>query len=64
MFMLYEQKNISYIIKLPISKNFFKVNNAGLMSNKNFNENPEYIELMLKVNVLGPMLVMMPSIIN
>lgn len=32
------------------------VNNAGLMSNANMQEKPEYIEMMVKVNVLGPML--------
>jgi len=32
------------------------VNNAGLMSNRNVDESAEYIELMIKVNLLGPIL--------
>lgn len=37
--------------------NTSKVNNAGLMSNRNMEESSEYVELMIKVNILGPMLV-------
>lgn len=33
------------------------MNNAGLMSNKNMDEKAEVMELMVKVNVLGPLLV-------
>lgn len=31
------------------------------MSNTNMDEKPDYIELMLKVNVLGPMLVILQT---
>lgn len=41
-----------------------QVNNAGLMSNLNMEEKAENIEMMIKVNVLGTMLVSILDILR